>query len=78
MTSTITRSLPSRFARAQIELTVADRDYTRALTWSARSASDAARVGPARERYEAAQVAFAAVSNEYATAVKADRESARR
>ena len=68
---TITRSLPSRLARAQIELTVADRDYTRALTWSARSATDAARVGPARERYEAARVAMAAVSAEYDAAAKA-------
>jgi|JI8StandDraft_2_1071088.scaffolds.fasta_scaffold567201_1 hypothetical protein len=73
MTTTIIRSLPSRFARAQIELTVADRDYTRALTWGARGATDAARVEPARERYEAAKVAFAAVSAEYAEAVKADR-----
>ena len=52
---------------------MADRDYTRALTWGARGATDAARVEPARERYEAAKVAFAAVSAEYAEAVKADR-----
>lgn len=75
MTSTITRSLPSRFARAQIELTVADRDYTRALTWSG---GDLRKAEPAKARYEAAKAAFAAVSTEYHEAIKADRASARR